>query len=150
MYVEKNSEYSDRNQLASWAEEPMAFMNALGLMESKTASEIAPEEKCSIEQALIIAEKSVYAHQIGWYQAQSTLEKTEGGWSSFVGVGTVNNKHSRFPIGTTGCIGASLANGDRIWVTGPRWGYSSDWLPVIEQFSNQRFFLKAEWYRPIR
>lgn len=80
MYVKANSDteytvytsrlggYTDAGQLADWAREPMAFMNALGLISGTSDTTLSPNAACTIEQALIAADHSLDAGGIGWYQ----------------------------------------------------------------------------------
>ena len=73
-YTSKLSSYTDRGQLQSWAEEPMAFMNALGLIAGTSATTLSPNNNCTIEQALIVAKRSLNAHKIGYYIVRSDKE----------------------------------------------------------------------------
>lgn len=66
-YTSKLASYTDNGQLSSWAQEPMAFMNALGLISGTSATTLSPDSNCTVEQALIVAERSLNAHKIGWY-----------------------------------------------------------------------------------
>ncbi len=161
-YVEKNSAYSytaydsrlasypDHGSIKTWAREAMAFMNALGLIEDTSAGTLAPEAACSIEKALVTAEKSVYAHQIGWYQALAVGEKSIMGTSDFHAYGGGNDRYWYVPSSSAGTTGTSLPNSERIWVTGPRWGHNGQYLPVRSPYTGQQFFIEAEWYRPVR
>ena len=65
-YTSKLASYTDNALVQSWAKEAMAFMNALDLVKGTTATTLNPNGTCTIEQAVIVAERSVYAHQIGW------------------------------------------------------------------------------------
>lgn len=71
-YTSKLSSYSDSAQVQSWATEAMAFMNALELIKGTTDTTLSPNGICTIEQAIAVAGRSVYAHQIGWYQVDLT------------------------------------------------------------------------------
>ena len=160
-YVEKNSEYaytdytsklssySDNGQIAAWAQEPMAFMDALGLIEGTSATMLGPEETCTVEQALVVAERSIYAHQIGWYQVLAHGEKTESGWTGFISRGSANDKYHSLP-GDDGITPMSLGLSDRVWVIGRRLGVSAGWMPTVDSYTHQTFYLKAEWFRPVR
>ena len=73
LYLEQNSElayseyesrlpkYTDHTQIKEWAKEPMAFCNALEVIDPKTATTLAPNEVCTIEFALTTAAVS-YTH----------------------------------------------------------------------------------------
>ena len=155
-YVEKNSGYSytsytsklaaykDNGQIQSWAKEPMAFMNALGLITGTTATTLAPNGTCTIEQAVIVAERSVYAHQIGWYQV--TAED--------------NSRFCLDPASGTQ-VNASLRPGDLVWVTGRRLGNYNEFtdptenlpytfVPAINPYTGQTLYLFNRDLRPVR
>lgn len=68
-YESKLARYSDSANIADWAKEAAAFMDALGLVEGETSAKFSPTETYSIEQALIVANKSLDAPNIGWYQS---------------------------------------------------------------------------------
>lgn len=171
-YVEKNSDYSytsytpklssykDSAQVQSWAKESMAFMNALDLIKGTTATTLSPNGKCTIEQAVAVAERSVYAHQIGWYQAAPVTniynyndstgeyEREAGEYTSF------------------GSTNASLHPGDLVWVTGKLTGVSgllatvsdttvedcvySAYLPGINPYTGQSMYLHYRDLVPVR
>ena len=155
-YVEKNSDYAytsytsklaaykDNGQIQSWAKEPMAFMNALGLITGTTATTLAPNGTCTIEQAVIVAERSVYAHQIGWYQV--TAED--------------NSRFCLDPASGTQ-VNASLRPGDLVWVTGRRLGNYNEFtdptenlpytfVPAINPYTGQTLYLFNRDLRPVR
>ena len=171
-YVEKNSDYrytsytsqlskyKDSWQIASWAKDSMAFMNALGLINGTSSTTLSPADKCTIEQALLVAENSVYAHQIGWYQAAPVTniydynnstgehERREGAYTSF------------------DSTNASLHPGDLVWVTGKLTGVSnllatdpsatvddcvySAYLPGINPYTGQTMYLRYRDLIPVR
>ncbi len=171
-YVEKNSDYSytsytsklssfsDSAQVQSWANEAMAFMNALDLVKGTTATTLNPNGTCTIEQAVAVAERSVYAHQIGWYQAAPVTniydydsstgehEQRAGAYTSFGGTN------------------ASLHPGDLVWVTGKLTGVSellasadgttaedcvySASLPGINPYTGQTMYLRYRDLIPVR
>ena len=171
-YVEKNSDYrytsytsqlskyKDSWQIASWAKDSMAFMNALGLINGTSSTTLSPADKCTIEQALLVAENSVYAHQIGWYQAAPVTniydynnstgehERREGAYTAF------------------DSTNASLHPGDLVWVTGKLTGVSnllatdpsttvddcvySAYLPGINPYTGQTMYLRYRDLIPVR
>lgn len=171
-YVEKNSDYSytsytsklssykDSAQIQGWAKESMAFMNALDLVKGTTSTTLSPNGTCTIEQAVAVAERSVYAHQIGWYQAapvtnvyhynDSTgeIEREDGEYTSF------------------DSTNASLHPGDLVWVTGKLTGVSdllattpeatvedcvySAYLPGINPYTGQSMYLRCRDLVPVR
>jgi hypothetical protein len=60
----------------------MGFMNALGLVKGVSDTAIDPDGKCTIEQAAVVANRSVNADQIGWYQVPLTTEERFLGFAS--------------------------------------------------------------------
>ena len=77
-YESKLARYSDNAGIADWAKEAAAFMDALGLVEGPSRTKFLPEETLTIEQALVIANNSLDAPNIGWYQSgPSDTDKLE-------------------------------------------------------------------------
>ena len=77
-YESKLARYSDSASIADWAKEAAAFMDALGLVEGSSRTKFLPEETLTIEQALVIANNSLDAPNIGWYQSgPSDTDKLE-------------------------------------------------------------------------
>ena len=147
LYLEQNTElayseyesrlpkYTDHAQIKAWAKEPMAFCNALELIDPKTATTLAPNEVCTIEFALTTAERATMAHRTGWYQAVSTGELED--FYSAAG----ERNHYTFV--------STFGNGDRIWASRVKNGmYNS--LPTIEPFTGSRCFVDAQALHPIR
>lgn len=95
IYTPKLSSYTDAGQIASWANEAMGFMNALGLVNGTTATTLAPNANSTVEQALIVAYRSLDAGYIGWYQCAKSV-KAFGHYSD---------------------LATHYAYGDRIWIT---------------------------------
>ena len=166
-YVEKNSDYSytsytsklssytDNGLIQQWAKEPLAFMNALDIIKGTSSTTLSPNNNCTIEQAIAVAERSIYAHQIGWYQVVTEDEKD--------GFKTLN--YSNYWIAPVGIGGDSTPNilsyTDRIWVTDTRYGVGtvhentefnllSTYLPTRNPYSGQIQYVQARWFRPIR
>ncbi|MGN0507534.1 MAG: S-layer homology domain-containing protein [Lachnospiraceae bacterium] len=143
-YTSNLSAYTDSGELKSWAVEAMAFMNALGLLEGTSDTTLSPNAICTIEQAVAVAYRSIYAHQIGWYQATESV---------------------RYQSGTGGVTTyITLDKGERIWVTGNRIGYSDTLLdqnkgaykgsycyfPVVEPHTGETCYISATKLKPIR
>lgn len=159
-YTSKLSSYSDSSQIASWAKESMAFMNALDLITGTSATILSPGTKCTIEQAVTVAERSVYAHQIGWYQV-SPFSNDYGYNTSTGGYEQQTEDYANF-IGTD----MSLAAGDLVWVTGKLTGVSSlvatvpegnindciysSYIPVINPFTGQEMYMRYRDLVPVR
>lgn len=147
LYLEQNTElayseyesrlpkYTDHAQIKEWAKEPMAFCNALEVIDPKTATTLAPNEVCTIELALTTAERATMAHRTGWYQAVAPGELED--FLSPIG----ERNHYTFV--------STFGNCDRIWVSRVKNGmYNS--LPTIEPFTGSRCYVDAQALHPIR
>ena len=147
LYLEQNSElayseyesrlpkYTDHTQIKEWAKEPMAFCNALEVIDPKTTTTLAPNEVCTIEFALTTAERATMAHRTGWYQAVSPGELED--FLSPIG----ERNHYTFV--------STFGNCDRIWASRVKNGmYNS--LPTTEPFTGARCYVDARALHPIR
>lgn len=160
-YIEKNSDYKytsytsklanyvDNAQLESWAVESMAFMNALDLIKGTSDTTLSPNNKCTIEQAIAVAERSVYAHQIGWCQVEFSELK-----------GDSQTDFLTLPVMGTN-VGATPREGTIIWSLGKRLGVYMDepeidnnmpytYCPVINYYTGQKQYIVARDLVPIR
>ena len=90
VYDSKLSGYTDAGQIADWARQAMDFMTGLGLIDGTTDTTLSPKGSCTIEQVLLVADYSLDAGVIGWYQLNKV--PTMNGFIDFV-------------------------YGDRIWIT---------------------------------
>lgn len=147
LYQEQNSElayseyesrlpkYTDHTQIKEWAKEPMAFCNALEVIDPKTATTLAPNEVCTIEFALTTAERATMAHRTGWYQAVSPGELED--FLSPIG----ERNHYTFV--------STFGNGDRIWASRVTNGMYK-FLPTTEPFTGARCYVDARALHPIR
>ena len=147
LYLEQNSElayseyesrlpkYTDHTQIKEWAKEPMAFCNALEVIDPKTATTLAPNEVCTIELALTTAERATMAHRTGWYQAVSPGELED--FLSPIG----ERNHYTFV--------STFGNGDRIWASRVTNGMYK-FLPTTEPFTGARCYVDAQALHPIR
>ena len=135
-YTSRLSSYSDSGEIQEWATEPMAFMEALGLLDPVESGRLAPNQPGTIELALSLAERSTLAHRIGWYQAVNVENQ-----GYFLGVGRSNSNYTNSP--------SSLACSDRVWITRPELG-STGRLPTVEPYSGQSLFLTERWFNPVR
>ena len=147
LYLEQNSElayseyesrlpkYTDRSQIKEWAREPMAFCNALEVIDPKTATTLAPNEVCTIELALTTAERATMAHRTGWYQAVSPGELED--FLSPIG----ERNHYTFV--------STFGNCDRIWASRVTNGMYK-FLPTTEPFTGARCYVDAQALHPIR
>lgn len=148
-YTSKLANYADNAQLESWAVESMAFMNALDLIKGTSDTTLSPNNKCTIEQAIAVAERSVYAHQIGWCQVDFDKLK-DNGLTDFL----------TLPVEGTN-VGATPREGTIIWSLGKRLGVYMDepeidnnmpytYCPVINYYTGQRQYIVARDLVPIR
>lgn len=148
-YTSKLANYADNAQLESWAVESMAFMNALDLIKGTSDTTLSPNSKCTIEQAIAVAERSVYAHQIGWCQVEFSELK-----------GDSQTDFLTLPVMGTN-VGATPREGTIIWSLGKRLGVYMDepeidnnmpytYCPVINYYTGQKQYIVARDLRPIR
>ena len=148
-YTSKLANYADNGQLESWAVESMAFMNALDLIKGTSDTTLSPNNKCTIEQAIAVAERSVYAHQIGWCQVEFS-EQNGLGITDFL----------TLPVMGTN-VGATPREGTIVWCLGKRLGVYMDepeidnnmpytYCPVINYYTGQRQYIVARDLVPIR
>ena len=148
-YTSKLSNYADNAQLESWAVESMAFMNALDLIKGTSDTTLSPNNKCTIEQAIAVAERSVYAHQIGWCQVDFDDAK-----------GNSQTDFLTLPVMGTN-VGATPREGTIIWSLGKRLGVYMDepeinnnmpytYCPVINYYTGQKQYIVARDLVPIR
>lgn len=147
LYLEQNSElayseyesrlpkYTDHTQIKEWAKEPMAFCNALEVIDPKSATTLAPNEVCTIELALTTAERATMAHRTGWYQAVSPGELED--FLSPIG----ERNHYTFV--------STFGNCDRIWASRVTNGMYK-FLPTTEPFTGARCYVDARALHPIR
>ncbi len=150
-YNSKLANYTDSVQVQSWAEEAMAFMNALDLIKGTTDNTLNPNGLCTIEQAIIVAERSVYAHQIGWYQVDPYKTIFNGNTKEW----EAQHSYSEIDYNTT------LHQGDYVWVTGRRYGVYNNfsdekhnlpytYAPIINPFNGQIAEIKNGDIIPVR
>ena len=111
VYTSQLGNYSDASQLQSWAVAPMAFMNAFGLIKGTSDTTLSPNDPCTIEQALIVALRSLDAGLLGWYQyngdpfdVASVGYKTH--YTRYTATGYVN-----------WASGVKMCTGERVFVT---------------------------------
>lgn len=148
-YTSKLANYTDNAQLESWAVESMAFMNALDLIKGTSDTTLSPNNKCTIEQAIAVAERSVYAHQIGWCQVAFPEQYS---WTE--------TDFLTLPVKGTN-VGATPREGTIIWALGKRLGVYMDepeidnnmpytYCPVINYYTGQKQYIVARDLVPIR
>ena len=132
IYDSKLGYYADAGQIADWATQSMAFMNALGLINGTTATTLAPNDNCTIEQALIVANRSLRADLIGWYQSLAATDKNV----TDSGMGGNATKRCFYAIPTDIQADGRYSqlryrNSERFWVTGA--AQTEDWLTRAQQ-----------------
>ncbi len=152
MYVRDNSDvrftiyepslesYSDYKQIDSWYWDAFGFMNALGLIKGTSSTVLNPDGKCTIEQALLVAYRSLSADKIGWYQC------TDWDWDGDAYFLVPNE------IIKDMFVGVCHAIGDRVWVSGVE-GTFVLWLKVESRDSdrsNTTMYLPASEFKPIK
>lgn len=126
-----------------WANEPLGFMNALGLIKGKSDTVIDPQGTCTIQEAILVARRSMKADEIGYYQAILPDEQNLAGWKS----GTTNKIFSPTSSNKYMLTQCSYALGDRIWVTGPSVGKM---LPITDKYTGQTIWAFYEDFKPVR
>ena len=87
-------------------------MNTLGLVKGVSDTEIFPDGKCTIEQAVAVANRSVNADEIGWYQVPLSKEESLGN------IGTLENRFFYAPTDHAPTQ-TKYYNSTRIWVDIP-------------------------------
>lgn len=140
-YTSKLGSYSDSGSIASWASEPLAFMNALGLIQGTTGTTISPTTNCTIEQALIVANRSLDAGEIGWYLVR-TDKALRGIWVGWFA-----------PFKTANYDAAlTYVPGEKYWATGVRTASQSknDTLTVTDPYTGATLTAYAENFVAIR
>ena len=111
IYDSQLGNYSDAGQVAGWAADAMAFMNAFGLIKGISSTVLGPESPCTIEQAVVVALRSLDAGLLGWYQYN-------GDPFSVANVG-YKTHYTRYTA--TGYVnwasGVKMCTGERVFVT---------------------------------
>lgn len=147
-YNSKLSNYADSWSVQDWAQDAMAFMNALDLIKGNTDTTLNPDGLCTIEQAIAVAGRSLYAHQLGWYQVEPHTY-------------AVDNYGDKYGNGYTRISVYKILPGQYIWVTGRRFNmkYQSDFagnriedgeLPCIDPYTNRIMSIPYEDVIPVR
>ena len=150
IYTPELEKYSDNWAIQDWARTPMGFMNALGLVKGVSDTAIDPNGKCTIEQAAVVANRSVNADQIGWYQ--SNPAKGE--------ISTLSFENDFFHAPDEHApTQADYTNGLRIWVHSPKSGYQkasenpdnkTDWLPTTYPFADFNMWVRSSDFKAIK
>lgn len=146
-YIEKNSEYTyteydsnldaytDSQQIKPWAKEPMAFMEALELVDPVTSTTLVPDGACSIELALATAERATMAQHTGWAQTVSDGEKND-----YIVVAC-----SHDALGTSN---STLGFYERVWVY--RMRNNNGKIEIKDKYTGQHLEFNREYLHPVR
>ncbi len=146
-YIEKNSEYTyteydsnldaytDSQQIKPWAKEPMAFMEALELVDPVTSTTLVPDGACSIELALATAERATMAQHTGWAQTVSDGEK-----SDYI---SVANSHDAL-----GSSNSTLGFYERVWVY--RMRNNNGKIEIKDKYTGQHLEFNRNYLHPVR
>ena len=153
-YIEQNSKYTytdynsnlaaytDSPQLKEWAKEPMAFMEALELIDPVTKTNLAPDAPCSIELALATAERATMAQHTGWAQTVSDDDKV-----AFITNHTRHDALSTLPK-NVGPIGSTLGFNERVWVYRTKGNNGA--TEVKDKYTGQHLYFEDRYLHPIR
>lgn len=145
-YIEKNSDYTytdynsrlaaytDSPQLKAWAKEPMAFMEALELIDPINKTTLAPNGPCSIELALATAERATMAQHTGWAQTVSDGER------DYI---SVANSHDAL-----GSSNSTLGFYERVWVY--RIKDNNGTMEVEDKYTGQHLPFDSKYLHPVR
>ena len=155
IYTPDLESFTDRGEIAGWAEDAVGFIYGLGIMESQSKTTLKPLENCKIEEAVVAAQRCFYADQVGWYQCISPSERgyagSPGGWSEkyCTDYPARNNRNHRAYV--------SYDNGDRIWVNDFRFltgwfkrGPLAESLPFIDEFSGNILYASGQDFLPVK
>ena len=158
VYTPNLEVFADRAKIADWAVEAMGFMNTLGFIKGSSKSGIEPLRNCSIEEAVVLANKCFHADELGWYQCIRPNERgfagSPGGAYDWLGIA---KNILAMPARDGDIVIRSFDNCDRIWV-GDNWvgrGLSPKsqrevFLPFVDEYSGNTLFVLGEEFLPIK
>lgn len=127
--------YTDSPQLKEWAKEPMAFMEALELVDPITPTTLVPNGPCSIELALATAERATMAQHTGWAQTVSDGEK-----SNYIAIA---NSHDAL-----GSSNSTLGYYERVWVY--RMKNNNGKMEIRDKYTGQHLEFDKNYLHPVR
>ena len=140
-YTSKLGAFSDSGKISAWAKEPMAFMNAIGLVKGTSNTAISPNGTCTIEQSILVAYRSMTAHLLGNYKANLVLSGVRTKFAPYNYDGLVtNNLYYNEPI----WIQEILTNDETSANDDDAWGMFKD------PQSGQTLYVKMEHITPVR
>lgn len=155
-YTPALEKYSDSGTLKDWAKTPMGFMEALGLIQGVSDTKLDPNGKCTIEQAVVVANKAINADEIGWYQVPLSTER-----QVTIGFNVVDNPYYYAPDDSAPTQ-TRYFNSDRIWVDistsgGQKAselpigvGTSLNYLATVDPYTGFRAWVPKKDFRPIK
>ena len=152
VYTPELEKYSDNHAIQDWARESLGFMNALGLVKGVSDTEISPDGNCTIEQAILVAYRSLSADEIGWYQKVSATENTKLGSYRYGGP----SNYLLWPYVSEGnhfMTQATVECGDRVWVTNyiDADGLAEGFLEVEHPYvAGHTVYLEAQNFKAIK
>ena len=141
-YTSNLAVYTDSPQLKEWSKEPMAFMEALELIDPVTTTTLAPDAPCSIELALATAERATMAQHTGWAQTVSDDDKV-----AFITNHTRHDALSTLPK-NVGPIGSTLGFNERVWVY--RMKGNNGATEVKDKYTGQHLYFEDRYLHPVR
>ena len=144
-YTDYNSNlaaYTDSPQLKEWAKEPMAFMEALELIDPVTKTTLAPDAPCSIELALATAERATLAQHTGWAQTVSDDDKV-----AFITTYSTHDALSTMPH-NVGSTNSTLGFYHRLWVYRTKGNNGS--TEVKDKYTGQHLYFEDRYLHPVR
>ena len=154
-YTPALEQYSDNWAIQDWARTSMGFMNALGLVKGVSDTAIDPDGKCTIEQAALVANRSVNADQIGWYQVRPSTEVSLLDYNKYDCGSYLYAPTDLAPTQT------QYRYSDRIWVDAPSSGgqkasanpdvvIQGRFLITTEPYTGSRAYVDSFFFRPIK
>ena len=152
VYTPSLDKYPDRSQIAPWAVKAMEFMEVLGIVEPVSNNMIAPMGKCTIEEAVVAAQKSTFADELGWHQAVhwGGKEHIDGGAGWYCYEQPIIDRKGKIVM-------KDFVNGDRIWVSEPWIKFNpftkkqgSSLLPFKDEITGATLFYHGGDFFPIK
>ena len=130
-YESKLATHTDADKLSSYAVAPMAFMNALGLINGNKEGALNPKNNCTIQQALAVAYRSLSADEIGWYQCCKTSYHDAYCYGLHGDLITQNTYHL----------------GERVWVSSAAY---EGFYAIPDTYTGDTLWAPVDSFRPIK
>ncbi len=141
-YTSNLAVYTDSPQLKEWAKEPMAFMEALELIDPVTTTTLTPDAPCSIELALATAERATMAQHTGWAQTVSDADNV-----AFITTYSTHDALSTMPH-NVGSTNSTLGFYHRLWVY--RMKGNNGATQVKDPYTGQHLYFEDRYLHPVR